>query len=64
LAENRTLPREVRTLEALERELIQRTLVETNWNKTSVAKRLGISRRALYDKAFRLGVALDPRDAP
>jgi DNA-binding NtrC family response regulator len=62
-AESRTLPREVKTLEELERELILRTLAETNWNKTAVAKRLGISRRALYDKAFRLGIALDPRDA-
>jgi DNA-binding NtrC family response regulator len=60
---NRALPREVGTLEDLERELIQRTLAELNWNKTAVAKRLGISRRALYDKAFRLGIALDPREA-
>ncbi len=60
---NRAIPREVGTLEDLERELIQRTLTELNWNKTAVAKRLGISRRALYDKAFRLGIALDPREA-
>ena len=63
MAETRVLPREVKTLEELERELIQRTLAEMNWNKTAVAKRLGISRRALYDKAFRLGIVLDPRDA-
>ncbi len=62
-SESRVLPREVKTLEDLERELIQRTLAEMNWNKTAVAKRLGISRRALYDKAFRLGLVLDPRDA-
>ncbi|MFI5395943.1 MAG: sigma-54-dependent transcriptional regulator [Candidatus Binatia bacterium] len=62
-AENRSLPQELTTLEDLERELIQRTLVDMNWNKTAVAKRLGISRRALYDKAFRLGIVLDPRDA-
>jgi len=55
--------RGVRTLEELERELIRRTLMELNWNKTAVARRLGISRRALYDKAYRLGLALDPRDA-
>jgi DNA-binding NtrC family response regulator len=52
------------TLEELERELIQRTLVQLDWNKTVVARRLGISRRALYDKAHRLGIALDPRDLP
>jgi DNA-binding NtrC family response regulator len=62
-AENRSLPRELTTLEDLERELIRRTLTDLNWNKTAVAKRLGISRRALYDKAFRLGIVLDPRDA-
>jgi DNA-binding NtrC family response regulator len=62
-AESRSLPRELGTLEDLERELIRRTLTDLNWNKTAVAKRLGISRRALYDKAFRLGIVLDPRDA-
>jgi DNA-binding NtrC family response regulator len=62
-AENRSLPQKLTTLEDLERELIRRTLTDLNWNKTAVAKRLGISRRALYDKAFRLGIALDPRDA-
>lgn len=63
MAENRLLPRQLKTLEELERQLIQRTLTEMNWNKTAAAKRLGISRRSLYDKAFRLGLVLDPRDA-
>lgn len=48
------------TLEDVERELIQRTLVECNWNKTLTARRIGISRRALYEKALRLGIALNP----
>lgn len=48
------------TLEDVERELIQRTLVECNWNKTLSARRIGISRRALYEKALRLGISLNP----
>ncbi|MFQ5903061.1 MAG: sigma-54-dependent transcriptional regulator [Candidatus Binatia bacterium] len=48
------------TLEDLEKELIERTLVETNWNKTLTARRIGISRRALYEKALRLGIPLNP----
>lgn len=48
------------TLEDLEKELIERTLVECKWNKTLTAKRMGISRAALYEKALRLGVHLNP----
>ena len=48
------------TLEDLERELIERTLVECDWNKTLTAKRVGISRRALYEKALRFGISLKP----
>lgn len=46
------------SLEELERELIERTLVECNWNKTEAARRMGIGRRTLYDKAARLGIPL------
>ncbi len=48
------------TLEEIEKELIQRTLVECNWNKSLAAKRIGIGRRTLYDKAVRLGISLKP----
>lgn len=48
------------TLEDLGKELIERTLIESNWNKTLTAKRMGISRRALYEKALRLGISLNP----
>ncbi|MBI2988971.1 MAG: sigma-54-dependent Fis family transcriptional regulator [Deltaproteobacteria bacterium] len=54
------LPQRKGTLEDVEKELIQRTLVECNWNKTLTAKRMGISRRALYEKALRLGISLNP----
>jgi two-component system response regulator HydG len=47
-------------LEEVEKELIQRTLVECNWNKTLTARHLGISRRALYEKAVRFGISLNP----
>lgn len=48
------------TLEDLERTLIERTLIECNWNKSLAAKRIGIGRRTLYDKAIRLGIPLKP----
>jgi DNA-binding NtrC family response regulator len=48
----------VSTLEELEKELITRTLAECNWNKSLAAKRIGIGRRTLYDKAVRLGIPL------
>jgi DNA-binding NtrC family response regulator len=50
------------TLEDLEKTLIERTLIECNWNKSLAAKRIGIGRRTLYDKAMRLGIALKPDD--
>ena len=50
------------TLEELERELIVRTLAECQWNKSLAAKRIGIGRRTLYDKAVRLGISLKPND--
>jgi two-component system response regulator HydG len=46
----------------LEKALIERTLIECNWNKSLAAKRIGIGRRTLYDKAMRLGIALKPDD--
>jgi DNA-binding NtrC family response regulator len=50
------------TLEDLERELIERTLVESKWNKTEAARRMGIGRRTLYDKAARYGIPLGPEE--
>jgi DNA-binding NtrC family response regulator len=43
-----------------EREVILRTLRESNWNRSLAAKRLGIGRRTLYDKLSRLGIVLQP----
>jgi len=53
---------ELTTLEELEKELIQKTLADCNWNKSLAAKRIGIGRRTLYDKATRLGIPLKPDD--
>ena len=53
---------ELTTLEELEKELIQKTLLECNWNKSLAAKKIGIGRRTLYDKATRLGIPLKPDD--
>ncbi len=48
------------TLEELEKELIRRTLEECGWNKTMAARKLGIGRRTLYEKAARYGIPLGP----
>ncbi len=37
-------------LESIEKDLIQKGLHRTNWNKTNAAKLLGINRRLLYSK--------------
>ncbi|OGL50691.1 MAG: hypothetical protein A3C43_09680 [Candidatus Schekmanbacteria bacterium RIFCSPHIGHO2_02_FULL_38_11] len=49
------------SLEALEKELIEKTLLECNFNKTLTAERLGIGRRTLYEKAARFGISLDSK---
>jgi len=43
-------------VEALERSLVQQTLVEVSWNQTQAARRLGVSRGSLIDrmKKYRL----------
>lgn len=45
------------TLEELEKELIERTLAECHGNKTLAAKKMGIGRRTLYEKASRYGIS-------
>ncbi len=42
--------KETKTLQEMEEEMIRRTLLEVNRNKSTAAKRLGISRRTLYRK--------------
>jgi transcriptional regulator with PAS, ATPase and Fis domain len=45
------------TLKDFEKDLILRTLEETNWNKYQTAKRLKINRSSLYGKMRRYGLA-------
>jgi len=46
-----------RSIKEIERQAIQETLKLTGGNKAEAAKRLGISRRALYDKIEKYGLS-------
>ncbi|MHC4548510.1 MAG: sigma-54-dependent Fis family transcriptional regulator [Planctomycetota bacterium] len=48
-----------RTIKDIERQAIMETLKLTGGNKAEAAKRLGISRRALYDKIEKYGLGKD-----
>ncbi|MCB2193172.1 MAG: sigma-54 dependent transcriptional regulator [Deltaproteobacteria bacterium] len=50
------LPEEGATIKDMERELIEKTLAQCGGNKSQAAKRLGISRKGLYEKLERYGV--------
>jgi DNA-binding NtrC family response regulator len=53
----RPLPtQEFATLQDYEKNLISKTLQETNWNKHKAAKRLNINRSTLYGKMKRYGL--------
>jgi DNA-binding NtrC family response regulator len=49
-------PQEFTTLQDYEKNLILKTLQETNWNKHKAAKRLNINRSTLYGKMRRYGL--------
>ncbi|MGZ3524522.1 MAG: helix-turn-helix domain-containing protein [Thermodesulfobacteriota bacterium] len=49
-------PQELVTLQDYEKNLIFKTLQETNWNKHKAAKRLNINRSTLYGKMKRYGL--------
>ncbi|MFC4024334.1 sigma-54 interaction domain-containing protein [Oceanobacillus longus] len=51
--ESNTIPQEKKNLEI---QLIEKTLQETNGNKSDAAKRLGISRVTLYNKMKKYGI--------
>ncbi len=50
------LPRRDLTLQEMEKELIASTLKQSNGNKSRAALKLGISRKALYEKMARNGI--------
>ena len=41
----------------IEKELIISELLKNNWNQTKVSKKLGISRRTLYNKLKKYGIS-------
>ena len=47
---------DVRTLDEMERRLIEKTIRECDGNLSQVAFRLGISRQTLYNKIKRYGL--------
>jgi DNA-binding NtrC family response regulator len=53
------LPPEGVTLRDMEAELIKRTLESCDWNKSLTARRLGISRKSLYEKLGRYSIPVD-----
>lgn len=65
-AKNRWMERLIQeggTLEAMEREYIQRTLQETGGRLQEAARRLGISRTTLWRKIRLYGIALPSRES-
>jgi transcriptional regulator of acetoin/glycerol metabolism len=42
-----------KTLEEMEKEMIEQTLDQQNWNFTAAADQLGITRQTLYNKIKR-----------
>jgi len=52
------------TIDAMERELILRTLNALNHNKMQAARMLGISRRCLYNKLAAYGLPTTPNPEP
>ena len=52
------VPSHVRPIADLEREEILRALAETRGNKKEAARRLGLSRRALYRRLEKFGLAV------
>jgi len=51
-------------LNYVERNLLQKTLVQTNWNKSKTARRLGLSRQGLLKKIDRHGLSREALGLP
>jgi len=45
---------------SFEKKIIEEYLIRANWNKTAVAKQLGIHRSTLYEKITQFGIRQDP----
>ena len=46
----------IKLTEKVERKIIEKTLQETGWNKTKAAKKLGFSRKTLYNKIKKYSI--------
>jgi len=53
-----------RAVSYLEENIVKKTLVQTNWNKSQTARQLGLSRQGLVNKIKRYGIRRDPLTAP
>jgi transcriptional regulator with PAS, ATPase and Fis domain len=52
-----------RAVSALEVDLLKKTLIQTNWNKSKTARRLGLSRQGLLKKIKRYGISRESLEA-
>jgi transcriptional regulator with GAF, ATPase, and Fis domain len=48
----------------LEENLVKKTLIETNWNKSQTARQLGLSRQGLLNKIKRYGIRRESLGTP
>jgi len=53
-----------RAVSYLERNLLKKTLIQTNWNKSKSARQLGLSRQGLLKKIKRYGIDRDTLGDP
>jgi DNA-binding NtrC family response regulator len=53
-----------RAVSYLEENLLKKTLIQTNWNKSQTARQLGLSRQGLLNKIKRYGIRRESFGAP
>ena len=53
-----------RAVRYLEENLLKKTLIQTNWNKSQTARQLGLSRQGLLQKIKRYGIEREPIGLP
>ena len=53
-----------RAVSYLEQNLLKKTLIQTNWNKTQTARQLGLSRQGLLQKIKRYGISRESLGDP
>ena len=53
-----------RAVSYLEENLLKKTLIQTNWNKSQTARQLGLSRQGLLKKIKRYGIQREAFGVP